>query len=79
MHLPVIFLIAAICIAAQPASGAGIAFHVSPAGNDSWSGTVAVPNAAGTDGPFRSPERARDAVRALKAAGKYPKDRKSVV
>ncbi len=73
MRIPVIFLIAAFCIAAQPASGAGIAFHVSPAGNDAWTGTLASPTSGGTDGPFRSLERARDAVRALKTAGKYPK------
>jgi len=34
------------------------AFFVSPRGNDSWSGTGADPNAAGTDGPFRTVARA---------------------
>ncbi|BAI75696.1 hypothetical protein AZL_c04030 (plasmid) [Azospirillum sp. B510] len=40
------------------------AFFVSPKGNDSWSGRLAAPNAAGTDGPFASLEKARDAMRA---------------
>ncbi|MGD9418592.1 MAG: right-handed parallel beta-helix repeat-containing protein [Verrucomicrobiota bacterium JB025] len=40
-------------------------FHVAPNGSDRWSGQLAEPNARGTDGPFASLERARDAVRAL--------------
>ncbi len=67
------FIAAAFIAAAQPASGAGIAFHVSTAGNDSWTGTSPAPNVAGADGPFATLERARDAVRALRTAGKYPK------
>ena len=41
-------------------------FYVSVSGSDSWSGTLAAPNPQGTDGPFASLARARDAVRALK-------------
>ncbi len=41
-------------------------FYVAPNGKDSWSGTLAAPNAAGTDGPFATPARARDAVRTLR-------------
>lgn len=37
-------------------------FFVSPAGNDSWSGKLAEPNKAKTDGPFATPEKAREAV-----------------
>lgn len=44
-------------------------FFVSPLGNDRWSGRFDHPNAAHTDGPFRTLARARDAVRELKAAG----------
>jgi parallel beta-helix repeat protein len=44
--------------------------HISPAGNDSWSGRAADPNADGTDGPFATLERARDAIRQLKREGK---------
>jgi len=41
-------------------------FYVSAGGSDAWSGTLASPDARGTDGPFASLERARDAVRDLK-------------
>jgi parallel beta-helix repeat protein len=44
-------------------------FYVAPNGRDSWSGKLAVPNAAGTDGPFATLGRAREAVRALKSLG----------
>ncbi|HEX6971453.1 MAG TPA: right-handed parallel beta-helix repeat-containing protein, partial [Limnochordia bacterium] len=43
------------------------AFYVSPAGNDAWSGLK--PEPVGTDGPFRTLARARDAIRALRAEG----------
>jgi len=56
-----------------PAAGAGEAgFYISPAGNDGWSGRLARPNATSTDGPFATLERARDAVRELKARGGLP-------
>ena len=41
-------------------------FYVSTSGSDTWSGSLATPNADRTDGPFASLERARDAVRVLK-------------
>ena len=41
-------------------------FYVSPAGNNSWSGRLAAPNAERSDGPFAALSRARDAVRQLK-------------
>jgi hypothetical protein len=41
-------------------------FHVTPNGNDQWSGKLARPNGAGRDGPFATLARARDAVRLLK-------------
>mgnify|MGYP003126755493 CR=1 FL=1 len=41
-------------------------FYLSPDGSDTWSGTLAEPNAQGTDGPFATLQRARDAVRKLK-------------
>ncbi|MEO6964961.1 MAG: right-handed parallel beta-helix repeat-containing protein [Acidobacteriaceae bacterium] len=46
-------------------------FFVSPRGNDQWSGKLDRPNAADTDGPFRTLVRARDAIRRLKAAGQH--------
>ncbi len=39
------------------------AFYVAANGKDSWSGRLSEPNADGTDGPFASLERARDAMR----------------
>ncbi|HTV54101.1 MAG TPA: right-handed parallel beta-helix repeat-containing protein [Terriglobia bacterium] len=44
-------------------------FFVSPQGNDNWSGKLDHPNSGGTDGPFRTASRARDAIRELKASG----------
>ena len=51
--------------------GATIAaeWHVSPSGNDAWSGSLAEPNAGRTDGPVATPERARDAIRERRKAG----------
>ncbi|HYD30242.1 MAG TPA: carbohydrate-binding domain-containing protein [Azospirillaceae bacterium] len=40
------------------------AFYVSPNGKDTWTGRHATPLADGSDGPFASLERARDAMRA---------------
>lgn len=48
-------------------------FFISTKGNDSWSGTLAEPNAAGTDGPFATVQRVQKAVRALKIATFLPK------
>lgn len=47
-------------------------FYISPAGNDAWSGTLTDPNAARSDGPFASFERAREAVRAALSRGHSP-------
>lgn len=41
-------------------------FFIATNGSDSWSGTLASPNAEKSDGPFATMERARDAVRELK-------------
>jgi len=57
----------AICCAAGHAAGAVI--YVSPQGNDLYSGALARPDEAGTDGPFATLERARDEIRALSKAG----------
>lgn len=43
--------------------------YVAINGNDAWSGRLAAPNAAGTDGPFATLTRARDEVRKLKVDG----------
>ncbi|HID23277.1 MAG TPA: hypothetical protein EYP14_12860, partial [Planctomycetaceae bacterium] len=43
-----------------------IVLYVAPGGNDAWSGRLAEPNAARTDGPLASLAGARDAIRRLK-------------
>ncbi|HZT40735.1 MAG TPA: right-handed parallel beta-helix repeat-containing protein [Chthonomonadaceae bacterium] len=48
-------------------------FYVSPQGRDDWSGRLAAPNYAHTDGPFATVARARDAVRALRQKSARPK------
>jgi len=50
------------------AAAAGATFYVATNGSDAWSGKQAAPATRGDDGPFASVARARDAVRALKAA-----------
>ena len=47
----------------------GINFYVATDGNDGWSGRLTQPGADGGDGPFATIERARDAIRALRARG----------
>ena len=47
----------------------GATFYVSLDGNDSWSGTLDVPNETNTDGPFATFSSARDAVKNLKKSG----------
>lgn len=57
-----------LCAAGTPAR-----LYVSPQGNDAWSGRLSTPNAARTDGPFATLERARDEIRKLKKASQLPK------
>jgi len=64
-------LMTAGAVQAQEAAGAG-ALYVSPKGNDAWSGTLPQANAEKSDGPFKTIERARDAIRAMKGAGLPP-------
>lgn len=54
-----------------PAAGAA-RFYVSPSGNDSWTGRLPAPNARNTDGPFRTLEKARDAIRRLRTDEEEP-------
>ncbi len=55
----------AMLIAALPAASGGV--FVAKNGNDAWSGTLAQPNAANSDGPLATLIRARDAIREIKA------------
>ncbi|MBI5821152.1 MAG: right-handed parallel beta-helix repeat-containing protein [Verrucomicrobia bacterium] len=51
----------------------GVTFTVATNGNDAWSGKLAKPNDAKTDGPFATIERARDEIRRMKQNGALPK------
>jgi hypothetical protein len=57
--------------AAEPAARRGD-FYISPEGKDNWSGKLDAPNAAKTDGPFASVDRARKAVRDFKRGHRGP-------
>jgi len=62
--------VAALMIIALPSMGKGLEYYVAPNGNDRWSGRLAAPNAARTDGPFATLEQARDAVRKVRQGAK---------
>lgn len=64
------FLVAAGIPPLQAQERRATVFYVSPAGNDSWSGTV--PSPTSTDGPFATLSRARDAVRRRLLTGEHP-------
>jgi hypothetical protein len=53
-----------------PPQGAGktqaAMLHVAPNGNDAWSGRLAAPNRARTDGPLATIQGARDAIRRMR-------------
>lgn len=53
-------------------SEAAETLFVSPAGNDSWTGKIVVPNGDRSEGPFATLEAARDAIRRLKKRGGLP-------
>ena len=56
-----------LAAAAQTGARAGRAdFYVSLEGKDNWSGTLEAPNAAKSDGPFATLDRARRAVHDVK-------------
>ena len=55
-----------VCSGAWSARGMQADLFVSPQGQDTWSGRLSEPRADGTDGPFATLLRARDAVRELR-------------
>lgn len=71
--LPALSLAATLCACATAALAApaarSLTLYVAPNGNDAWSGKLAAPNLAGSDGPLASLPGARDAIRRSKAAG----------
>ena len=61
---------AAICAILMAVSAQKpVVYYVSPQGNDSWSGRLAEPNKARSDGPFATIQRAQQAVREAKRNG----------
>lgn len=54
-------------------------FYLSPVGNDNWTGTLERPNPDQSNGPFLTLNRARDAVRRLRAADSNLVDARIVV
>ena len=61
------FSVVVLLCAAQ--IGRAVTLHVSPQGNDGWSGRLQRPNSQRTDGPKASLTGARDAIRRLKSKG----------
>jgi len=57
-----------LALAWMSVPGDAATVYVSPRGNDTWSGQLALPNAQATDGPVATLERARDLVRQAKSA-----------
>ncbi len=67
-------LLTLLVLLAAHSARAEIVVHVSPTGDDSWSGSLPQPNADRTDGPVASLSRARDRVRELRAADSGRRD-----
>lgn len=63
-----IFLVISLQASGMASADSSWDFCVAPNGNDNWSGKLTEPNAGGTDGPFSTLDRARLAVRELRAA-----------
>lgn len=67
-------LTACLCLSAQADTAGSFPmlqtslFYVAPNGSDSWSGRLAAPNRAKTDGPFATLPRAQRAVREMRRA-----------
>lgn len=55
----------ATCAMAVAPTPVAANYYVAPDGNDGWTGTLATPNAANTDGPFATFARAQTAVAVL--------------
>ena len=65
LPLVVSFVTASITTAAQAQAVTAATWYVSPPGNDTWSGTLAEPNAARTDGPKATLAAAIEASRTV--------------
>jgi len=60
---------AAACLGLAWVPARALDLHVAPDGNDTWSGQLARPNTARTDGPLATLTGARDALRRLRVSG----------
>lgn len=71
MRIQVASTLVAACFAVASSARAAdpVTWHVAPAGNDAWSGALASPNPARTDGPVASLAGAVTRVRELRAKG----------
>ena len=67
-YLNIVLGVACLCFGT---SAMATDYYVNPTGNDLWSGTLNLPNAVKTDGPFKTLERAKLAIRALKTANQF--------
>jgi parallel beta-helix repeat protein len=68
-------IVAAITSVSVAHASDSLHFYVSTTGRDSWSGRLADPKSDGTDGPFATLERARDAIRELRGKlGELPRE-----
>jgi hypothetical protein len=66
-------VLAVMCVGVNLAVGdEPVRLFVSPEGNDQWSGRLDRPNAAKTDGPLATIERARDEIRKIKTTKGLP-------
>ena len=73
LPLGVKVLVLLLALGPGPApEAAELRLYVSPTGNDAWSGTLAEPNTARSDGPLASLEGARDQIRKRKKAEGLP-------
>jgi hypothetical protein len=61
--------VALITVQGSAPPPATVTFYVAPNGNDLWSGTLAAPNSAGSDGPFATFDRARAMVQYIAKTG----------
>ncbi len=62
-QFPLTSILLLVLFTAPRATATEQTFYVSPQGNDSWSGTLAAPNADQNDGPWATLAGARDGVR----------------
>jgi len=67
-HYRCLFIVVCLCFGT---SAMATDYYVNPTGNDLWSGTINLPNATRTNGPFKTLERAQQAIRTLKQTNNF--------